>query len=150
MKIEKVRNYHKQAKAIAEMSPDAETQVGAILIHSKTGAVISQGFNGFVRKGSDKALPNKRPDKYPYMVHAEANLIYNCARHGISMDECFVFCTLSPCVGCCRSLYQCGITKVIFKEKYRDFDAQFAMLDLELIVTPLEEFFVMEIKPRVL
>jgi len=148
MKLKKVENYYKQALAVAENSPDAETQVGAILINSKTGAVLGSGFNGFVRKANDANLPKTRPDKYPYMVHAETNMIYNCARHGISTDECFVFSTLSPCVNCCRALYQSGITTVIFKDKYRDFDTQAKMLDLTWTLTPLGEFTVMELKPR--
>ena len=148
MTLKKILNYHKQALAIAENSPDAETQVAALLIHAKTGAVISQGFNGFVRKAPDHALPRTRPDKYQYMVHAETNLIYNCARHGISTDECFVYCTLSPCVNCCRALYQCGITTVVFKDKYRDFDKQAEMLDLTWTLTSIGEFTKMELKPR--
>lgn len=148
MKYEKILNYHKQAATIAEMSPDAETQVGALLIHSKTGAVISQGFNGFVRKAPDHKLPKTRPDKYIYMVHAETNLIYNCARHGISTDECFVYSTLSPCINCCRALYQCGIKTVIFKDKYRDFDKQSEMQDLTWTLTSVGEFTIMELKPR--
>lgn len=147
-KIDKIRNYEKQARAIAEMSPDAETQVGALLINSKTGAVLSSGFNGFVRKAPDAKLPKTRPDKYPYMVHAETNLIYNCARHGVSTDECFVFSTLSPCINCCRAIYQCGITTVIFRDKYRDFDKQAEMLDLTWTIGYLEEYAVMELKPR--
>jgi len=46
------------------------------------------------------------------MVHAEQNLICNCARHGISMNNCVIVCTMSPCVQCMRFLWQCGITKI--------------------------------------
>lgn len=148
MKLKKVENYYKQALAVAENSPDAETQVGALLINNKTGAVLGSGFNGFVRKANDAVLPKTRPDKYPYMVHAETNMIYNCARHGISTDECFVFSTLSPCVNCCRALYQSGITMVIFRDKYRDFDTQAKMLDLTWTLTALGEFTVMDLKAR--
>lgn len=148
MKIEKVRNYYKQALAIAENSPDAETKVGAILIHAKTGAVLSQGFNGFIRGAPDSKLPKTRPDKYPYMVHAETNLIYNCARHGVSTDESFVFCTPSPCINCCRALYQSGIKQVIFKDKYRDFDKQQEMEDLKLICNAFHEFTVLTLEPK--
>lgn len=148
MKLKKIENYYKQALAVAEMSPDAETQVGALIINSKTGAVLGSGFNGFIRGANDTNLPKTRPDKYPYMVHAETNMIYNCARHGISTDECFVFCTLSPCVNCCRSLYQSGIKTVVFKDKYRDFDTQAKMLDLTWTLTDLGGFTIMELKPR--
>lgn len=148
MNIKKIRNYYKQALAIAEMSPDAETQVAALLINSKTGAVLNSGFNGFIRGAPDHVLPKHRPEKYPYMVHAETNLIYNCARHGISTDECFVFCTLSPCINCCRAIYQCGIKQVVFKDTYRDFDKQKEMDDLQLICTPFEEFTILTLVPK--
>jgi dCMP deaminase len=150
MKLHKLDNYYKQALAVAELSPDEETKVGALLINIKTGAVLGSGYNGFVRKANDGALPKKRPEKYPYMVHAEANAIYNSARHGIRTEDCFVFCTLSPCIGCCRALYQSGIDHVVFKDKYRDFDKQKDMLDLALDVHDLGGYYMMTISPRIL
>ena len=116
----------------AERSHDAETKVGCILINNESEAEIAMGYNGFVRGASDKDLPNKRPDKYQYMVHAEQNLMANCARHGISMENCTVVCTMSPCVTCMRLLFQAGITRVIVKEKYRDFEKLKKMKDLEI------------------
>lgn len=148
MTLKKLDNYYKQALAVADLSPDEETKVGALIINSNTGAVIGSGFNGFVRKAQDEKLPKTRPDKYPYMVHAETNLIYNCARHGISTDGCFVFCTLSPCINCCRALYQSGISLVFFKDKYRDFDTQLKMLDLKLDITMVHDYYMMNIVPR--
>jgi len=146
MNILKIRNYSKQAQVISELSPDLETKVGALLINSTTGAVLSSGYNGFIRGAPDKTLPKVRPDKYNYIVHAEANLIYNCARHGISMSDCYVYCTLSPCINCLRALYQSGVTTVIFKEKYRDFDEQSKMLDLNWDLIQHEEFTEIKIK----
>ncbi len=116
-------------------SHDAETKVGAVLVHRDTQAILATGFNGFVRGADDQSLPNTRPDKYPYMVHAEQNLIAHCARHGISMDNCDVYCTLSPCCVCMRLLWQCGIQKIIVKELYRDFDAIQQMKDIKVTVT---------------
>ena len=149
MKLKRVENYYKQALVVAEMSPDAETQVGALIINSKTGAVLGSGFNGFIRGAADDSLPKTRPDKYPYMIHAETNALYNCVRHGISTNECFVFSTLSPCVNCCRALYQSGIKKIIFKDKYRDFDTQAKMLDMIWTLTAFGDFTIMELEPRV-
>ncbi len=148
LKLNKILNYAKQAEVVAESSPDEQTKVGALLINSKTGAVLGSGYNGFIRGAPDDKLPKTRPDKYPYMVHAETNLIYNCARHGISTDECWVYCTLSPCVNCLRCLYQCGITVVVFKEKYRDFDTQAAMMDMKWDLTEMGEFTILHLKPR--
>jgi len=134
LSLKKLNAYHKQALAVAEQSPDAQTKVGALLIHGKTGAVISSGYNGFVRGGPDKDLPKTRPDKYQYIIHAETNLLCNCARHGVSTDECFVYCTLSPCINCMRQLYQSGINMVYFKDMYRDFDKNSNMKDLKFFV----------------
>lgn len=131
----KIDNAMRIAEIVAERSHDTETQVGAVLIHSKTGAIIAQGFNGFVRGAPDKILPTTRPDKYPYMVHAETNLIYNAARHGISTEDCFVVCTMSPCSNCMRALWQCGISTVFFKNTYKDFHIHTQMKDLQVSVT---------------
>jgi len=154
MNLKKLKNYHKQAKVVAEQSPDSQTQVGALLIHSKTGAVLGSGFNGFIRKGPDRLLPKTRPEKYQYIIHAETNLLYNCARHGISTDGCFIYCTLSPCVNCLRAIYQSGIVKVYFKEPYSDFEKNIQMKDLHILVKEIGEgedkFYDITLKPRTL
>ena len=148
MKLKKLDNYYKQALAVAEMSPDEQKKVGALLINSNTGAVLGSGYNGFVRGAADHLLPKTRPDKYIYMVHAETNLIFNGFRHGVIAEGCFVFCTLSPCINCCRSLYQSGIKKVVFRDKYRDFDNQLEMLDLKLDITMIGDYHILDITPR--
>ena len=126
------------AEAVAQRSHDAETQVGAVLVKNDSGAIIATGFNGFVRGAPDDKLPSTRPEKYPYMRHAEENIISNCARHGISTNNCTLFCTLTPCCSCMRLLWQCGITIVIAKEKYRDWEKLIEMQDLavDMSMTP--------------
>ena len=126
----KLAMMHAEIEALR--SHDAETQVGAVLIHNVSGAIIAMGCNGFVRGAPDWKLPNKRPDKYKYMVHAEENLIANCAKHGISTMDCTLICTLSPCVRCMRLIYQCGIKRVIVKELYKDFHELLLMEDIEI------------------
>ncbi len=129
------------ASTAAKRSHDIETQVGAVLVNNKTGAVLATGYNGFVRGADDKVLPNKRPEKYPYMMHAEQNIIANCARHGISMEDCMVVCTLTPCVSCMRMLWQCGITRVIAGRMYSDWDQITNMKDLSVQVSTVEDFY---------
>lgn len=55
-------------------------------------------------------------------IHAEQNMITHAARRGISIDNGVVVLTHSPCSKCASLLIQCGITEVIYKEKYRSFD----------------------------
>lgn len=141
MRPSKLQNYMKFAETAAERSHDFETKVGAVLVHGITGAVLSTGFNGFVRGAPDSTLPNKRPDKYEYILHAEMNLLTNCARHGISTDECFLVCTLSPCKMCMRLMINAGITKVITKELYKDFQDIVQMKDVSVKCSSTSEGF---------
>lgn len=139
--MSKLSLYMERAEVAAKGSHDAETKVGAVLVKNSSGAVIADGFNGFVRGAPDAVLPNTRPDKYKYIVHAEANLIANCVRHGISTDDCTLVCTMSPCVTCMRLLYQSGITRIVVKDKYRDFDQLVLMEDIEIIEARTPEGF---------
>ena len=131
-RLTKLERYMKRAEVAALGSHDTETQVGAVLVNNSNGAVIADGCNGFVRGAPDGALPTTRPDKYPYMVHAETNLVANCARLGISMEDCTIVCTHSPCSNCMRLLFQSGITQVIVKQKYRDFEQLVKMKDINI------------------
>lgn len=148
MTEKKLNYYHIRALATASASPDPSTKVGALLISGKTGAVIAEGYNGFIRGAEDDKLPNTRPEKYDYMIHAETNLLCNAVRHGISTDNCVMFCTISPCIKCMRMLYQAGISEVYVKGFYGDFDQSAAMKDLDLSVTTQGEFSKIEIKPK--
>lgn len=141
MRPTKNQNYMDMAEVIAERSHDAETKVGAVLINNTSGAIVATGYNGFVRGANDSILPTTRPDKYEYILHAEQNLIANSARHGISMDNCSLVCTLSPCKLCMRMLLNCGITKVITKDLYKDFNEITQMQDIQVEVVKADDGF---------
>lgn len=117
----------------SQRSHDAQTKVGAVLIKNDTGSHIASGFNGYVRGAPDGELPDTRPDKYEYIRHAEENIITNCARHGISTDNCTLVCTLTPCARCMRLLYQAGITRVIARDEYHDWNHILNMKDLTIL-----------------
>lgn len=127
------------ATVVAERSHDAETKVGAVLVNNKSGAIMATGFNGFVRGANDTLLPTTRPLKYEFILHAEQNLIANCARHGISMGDCTLICTLSPCKLCMRLMINCGITKVVVKDLYRDFEDILRMPDVKTTLTKRDD-----------
>lgn len=133
------------AESIAENSPDAETKVGGVLIGPQ-GELILASYNGFVMGAKDENLPTTRPEKYPVMVHCEKNAIFQAARRGISIDGCKMVCTLSPCIDCCRALWQCGVKVIYFKDFYRDFNRQKQLLDLELNISNIGEFYKLELK----
>lgn len=135
MRPSKNQNYMDIAQTIAARSHDAETKVGAVLVNNSSGAIVATGYNGFVRGAPDSILPNTRPEKYEYILHAEQNLIANSARHGISMNDCTLVCTLSPCKVCMRMLYNCGITEVIAKDLYRDWHDIITMKDIKVRIS---------------
>ena len=129
------------AEVCAKRSHDVETQVGAVIINNKSGAIMATGYNGFVRGANDLVLPVTRPLKYEFILHAEQNLIANCARHGISMEDCMLVCTMSPCKLCMRLMLNCGITKVVTKELYRDFNEILKMPDIKVNMEKNEDGF---------
>lgn len=116
--------------AEASISPDAETKIGAVLINPATKDIIATGLNGFVRGALDDALPKTRPAKYPYMVHAEINLLCNAAKHGKRTEGGVLFLSQTSCTNCTRAIFQAGISTYYFKSFYRDFDTSSKMDDM--------------------
>lgn len=137
----KIKNYMDVAEIVAQRSHDSETKVGAVLVSNNSGAILSTGYNGFVRGVKDSELPTTRPGKYEYILHAEQNLICNAARHGISLENSTLVCTHSPCKLCMRMLVNSGITRVITKHLYKDFNEILNMKDINVEVSTDEEGF---------
>lgn len=57
-------------------SHDSQTKVGCVIVNEDNN-VVSMGYNGFPKGVDDAELPTKRPEKYPFMVHAEENAVSN-------------------------------------------------------------------------
>ena len=149
-----VRRFFLHVDAEALVSHDDDTKVGAILVDYKTRDIIATGFNGFIRGANDASLPRTRPEKYPYMVHAETNLICNAARLGKRTEGGILFLPFTSCTHCSRMIYQAGIEVYYFKGFYRDFTASNSMLDLnqEILRTPdptnPDDYGIMRLAPR--
>lgn len=106
--------FFKEAILWSEHSHDIQTQCGCVLVKDKTS--ISTGYNGFIRDIDDTVLPRVRPAKYPFMIHAEANAIYNSTRLGRSTFGATAYITGPPCINCLQMLYQCGINEIKFTD----------------------------------
>lgn len=106
------------ASEIAEWSKDPSTKVGAVVVGEK-GQIVSQGYNGFPR-GFDDSLERyfDRPTKYKYIIHAEANAIYNALYNGASVEGCTIYVHgLPPCLECAKAIVQSGIKRVVTDSK---------------------------------
>lgn len=114
MQYDYLETHYAVALMVAETSDDAQTKIGAVLINKKTKTVVGIASNTFIFGANKKSIPNIRPLKYNFIVHAEVNLICYSAFAGVKTKNCVAFVTSSPCPACCRVLFQAGITTVYF------------------------------------
>ena len=106
------------AKEVGSWSKDPSSKIGAVAVGSK-GQVLAQGYNGFPRGVSDiEERYNNREEKYKYIVHAEANLIYNATYNGVSLDGSTIYVTgLPTCSECAKGIIQVGIIRVVMPKQ---------------------------------
>jgi dCMP deaminase len=102
---------------IASKSKDPRTKIGAILV--KDGIIISEGYNGFARNVKDKPSRYRvKEQKYPFMVHGEANAVLNTCRHGVNTTGSICYTQGIPCNECAKTLIQAGVTEVIVHRQW--------------------------------
>lgn len=108
------KRYLDIAKQVATWSKDPSRKIGAVIVGNK-GQIISQGFNGFPRGIDDTPERyNDRETKYKFIVHAEANAIYNAIHNGASTDGATIYVTGLPvCHQCADAIIQTGIKRVV-------------------------------------
>lgn len=97
-------------------SPDPNTQVGACIIN-QSNRVVATGYNSYPNGIRTCHYSWEREDcdplktKYPYVVHAEKNAIFNASG---SIEGGTLYVTMFPCNECAKDLIQAGITKVVY------------------------------------
>lgn len=117
------------ADLIAQRSKDPSTQTGAVIVDEQN-IVLGLGYNGWPRGVEQNAFPWDREGgyekrafletKYPYVVHAEVNAIFNASK---DMKGSKIYCHLFPCNECAKAIIQNGISEVIYQEdKYKEVD----------------------------
>tara|TARA_B100000029_G_C17054518_1_gene770798 strand:- start:5 stop:418 length:414 start_codon:yes stop_codon:yes gene_type:complete len=108
--------FTKIVRATRERSPCERLKVGCLLV--RNNRIISQGYNGFlpgcvhtsiVRDGHEQAT-----------VHAEQNAIADCARRGVSINQCTAYITHYPCIICLRLMLAAGICEIKYLEDYKN------------------------------
>jgi dCMP deaminase len=91
-------------------SLDPSTKHGCV-ITDEHHRILSIGYNGPPRNMHDEQVPLGRPDKYPFMIHAEENAILSC---NTSMEGSVAYITGHPCHKCFRMLIQKGVAKIVY------------------------------------
>lgn len=92
----------------SKRSHDMQTQHGCIITDDHN-RILSIGYNGFARGMRDDELPNLRPKKYTWMLHAERNALANCV---IRPDGGTAYVTGQCCLDCGMALWEHGIKKI--------------------------------------
>lgn len=100
----------------AKRSPCERLQVGCLLV--KDNRIVSQGYNGFLPGCQHQSII--RDGHEQATVHAEQNAISDCAKRGVSCENCTAYITHYPCIICCRILLAAGITKIKYINDYRN------------------------------
>lgn len=112
------------SRVVSQRSHDVHTQHGCIITDSNN-RILGVGYNGFPRGLDDKELPLSRPEKYPWMIHAERNALSNCV---VRPDNGIAYVTGQSCNDCIMALWQEGVSTVIMADDHGthlfDHDAQ--------------------------
>jgi dCMP deaminase len=102
------------AKVVSQRSHDMQTQHGCVITDSRD-RILGVGYNGFPRGLDDDLLPRTRPEKYPWMIHAERNALSNCV---VRPDNGIAYVTGQSCNDCIMALWQEGIRKVVMSNNH--------------------------------
>ena len=103
---------------ISSRSPDQRLKVGCVLV--KNNHVISMGYNGFLPKVEHRSYMEHGHEQAT--VHAEQNSISDCARRGVETDGAIAYITHYPCINCFKILASSGISKIYYRDNYRNHD----------------------------
>lgn len=102
--------------ATSERSPCERLQVGCLLV--KDNRIVSQGYNGFLPGCPHESIV--RDNHEQATLHAEQNALMDCAKRGVSCDECTAYITHYPCIICTRLLLAGGIKKIKYINDYKN------------------------------
>ncbi len=116
MKQKMIDYYMSITEKTAELSYATKLKVGAIAV--KNDRIISIGYNGTPHNWSN-VCEDQNGVTYPYVSHAEENLIAKLCKSHESSEGASVFITDSPCMNCSKILYNAGVTSVYYKREYR-------------------------------
>jgi dCMP deaminase len=103
---------------ISSRSPDKRLKVGCVLV--KNNHVISMGYNGFLPKVTHQSFMENGHEQAT--VHAEQNSISDCAKRGVETEGAVAYITHYPCINCFKILASSGISKIYYRENYKNHD----------------------------
>ena len=117
MSLNKFLKFWPIVEAVASMSKDPSTRVGALALDDNMN-IIATGFNGFPRGVKDDiSRYMDRDTKLRLVSHAEQNLIAQAAYGGRTLKgSTILVSSLYPCANCAKSIIQAGVVRVMSPE----------------------------------
>lgn len=109
--------YLRMAQEWAKLSHCKRRKVGALIV--KDRMIISDGYNG-TPSGFKNVCEDENGLTYWYVLHAEANAILKVASSTQSCKNATLYITMSPCKDCSKLIHQAGITRVVYRDAYKD------------------------------
>lgn len=102
------------AVAAALKSKDPSTRVGACIADANH-ALVSVGYNGPPRTCDDSLVPWTRPEKYPWIVHAELNAILFAvaAKGAYELNGCVLYTSGTVCSKCLLIAAHVGLKRIV-------------------------------------
>lgn len=108
--------YRELVELTASRSSCNRLHVGCILV--RNNRIVSQGYNGFLPGCPHKSYIINGHEMAT--IHAEQNAIIDCAKRGVSCDECQAYITHYPCLNCAKILLSAGIKEIYYINDYNN------------------------------
>jgi len=127
------------AQETAKRSPDAQTQCGCVFV--KNNRILGTGYNGYAAGINDTYISNVRPEKYPWMIHAEINCILNSKKK----KNIIAYITGLPCFPCLNTMYAFGVRSIYCGPQasvMRDDDKEYRKLVDAFKLCASDKFFI--------
>lgn len=125
------REFIQKSNQIAKKSPDWWRQIGAIIV--KNAQPILFGYNRpLIAKDYTLGTFGDPRSNFDYgqhielvkTIHAEAGLIAEAAKRGISLEGASIYISTFPCPACAKLITAAGIKKVYYEQGYSLLDAE--------------------------
>lgn len=106
--------FMKLAREISTWSRDPSSKIGAVIVNDER-RILATGYNGFPRGIEDtEERLNDREQKYPRIVHGEANALMNALYSGVPVKDATIYVWGLPvCADCTKLVIQSGIKRVV-------------------------------------
>ena len=116
------------AYLVAERSTCLRRKVGAVAVRDRR--ILATGYNGSPAGTAhcldigclreQLGIPSGERHELCRGLHAEQNVIIQCALHGVPIAGADIYCTTQPCLICTKMLINCQVNHIYFSQGYPD------------------------------